>query len=370
MLYNYLIFLKVNMSNITLENSQINSTDKANTNFTGKEEWRKVPGFSRYHVSNLGRIKLISGRIATRKPHSSGYIRIGVVNNEGLRETQYLHVLIALSFIPNPDNKERINHLNGLRDDNKVTNLEWCTQKENCNRKIFTNHPGSPKKIGQYDMTGKILLKIWDSILEVSRKENYSENSIINMCKLNGGLYKNYRWKYYSEELEGEEWKELKINDITIKLSSLGRVSTRTKRVSFGSTTRTGYKRTTVGKKSFLLHRLLCMVFKPIENYNRYEDYKHLVTNHCDNIGTNNNINNLEWCTHKENTIHSVKFRTYTNHSIRRVKQFNEDGEVIATFGSIKEANIATGCNRTHIGSVCRGKRKLCGGYKWEYADM
>lgn len=356
------------MNDITLENLPITTIDKEYNNVI--EEWRKIPKFDRYQVSNLGRLKLASGCISNRKSNCSYYVNLGLINNKGIRKTISLHVLIARTFIPNPEHKRCVGHINGIKNDNKVTNLEWCTHKENNNRKVFPNDTGRPRKLVQYDETGEILLKVWDSLTEAAQEENININGISNACKVDKGLYKNYRWKYYFEELDGEEWKELKIDGIIIRLSSLGRISTKTGYVSFGSTSNCGYKNTQIGKNHFQVHRLVCMAFKPIEGFEYHEDYKEIVIDHIDNIKTNNNINNLEWCTQKENVIRSMKYRKNKNNNTRRVNQLNEEGEVIVTFASIKEATAAIGSSRSHISSVCGGKRNYCGGYKWKYADL
>ena len=59
-----------------------------------------------------------------------GYERITLSKN-GIRKSYYIHRLVAMAYIPNPNNKNFINHKNGVKTDNRVDNLEWCTQKEN-----------------------------------------------------------------------------------------------------------------------------------------------------------------------------------------------------------------------------------------------
>ena len=98
------------------------------------EIWRDVVGYEGiYQVSNMGRMKSIIWRCARLiNPclHTGGYLILGLYK-DGKRRNHYLHVLVAQAFIPNPDNKLQINHIDGDKTNNHVENLEWTTRKEN-----------------------------------------------------------------------------------------------------------------------------------------------------------------------------------------------------------------------------------------------
>lgn len=98
------------------------------------EEWRPVPAehYEHYHVSSLGRVKNTrrGNFMKPDKTNNTGYYRIRLKSNPHEWAT-FIHKLVALAFVPNPENKPCVNHKNGDKYDNSATNLEWVTEKEN-----------------------------------------------------------------------------------------------------------------------------------------------------------------------------------------------------------------------------------------------
>lgn len=95
------------------------------------EVWKEVKGFENYEVSNLGNVRSnYTNKLLKPILHSTGYSIVNLCNNKK-RKTIRLHKLVATLFIENNFNKDCINHINGIRTDNRVENLEWVSQREN-----------------------------------------------------------------------------------------------------------------------------------------------------------------------------------------------------------------------------------------------
>lgn len=143
------------------------------------EEWRPVVGYEGFYmVSSLGNVRLLdrSGfrkngrffqvRSKLKKPYLTklGYYRLHMEKNKQTKHI-FVHRLVAEAFIPNPENKPFINHINGIKTDNRVENLEWCTASENLIHSYkFLGRKG-PQRFGKNNPMCKIVLKIKDGVV-------------------------------------------------------------------------------------------------------------------------------------------------------------------------------------------------------------
>lgn len=97
-----------------------------------EEEWKIIEDFPDYQVSTLGRVKGGRwGHIKKLSENTYGYKIISLYDTSKRRITKSVHRLVASTFIPNPENKPCIDHINRVRDDNRICNLRWVTHKEN-----------------------------------------------------------------------------------------------------------------------------------------------------------------------------------------------------------------------------------------------
>lgn len=106
---------------------------------TENEIWKPVNGYEGlYEVSNMGQIKRVApqrgtsiGYVFNPSEDTKGYLRTRLTNSAGVSKTVKVHRIVATAFIENPNNLPQVNHKNTSKKDNKVENLEWCTNKKN-----------------------------------------------------------------------------------------------------------------------------------------------------------------------------------------------------------------------------------------------
>jgi len=185
-----------------------------------QEIWKDIKGYEGYYqISNFGNVKSLKRKrynhrlqkiieISTEKflkpfADKKGYLRIKLQSNTNKR-TISIHKLVAQTFISNPNNYPQINHIDGVKTNNCVNNLEWCTCSYNVQEafrlglsKKGKNHFRS-KQVIQYDLNGNFIKK-WDCVIDAINNLNlnkYASTGISLCCQGKCKTAYGYKWKY------------------------------------------------------------------------------------------------------------------------------------------------------------------------------
>lgn len=195
------------------------------------EIWKNIEDYEKYQVSSLGRVRTTRGNgkiLSLKKKNRQGYVIIAL-RKDGKNFYKRVHRLVAQAFIPNPDNKPDIDHINTDKTDNRVENLRWATRKENMNNPITRQlistktqgripwnkgipcsastklkssitqkgrkYPEKQKPIIQSIMG--IYVKRWDCMRDINSELNFSCGNICTACKKNKKAY-GFEWTYAS----------------------------------------------------------------------------------------------------------------------------------------------------------------------------
>lgn len=164
-----------------------------------QEVWLDVPQYKGiYQVSNLGNIRNKKGKLL--KPYlTKGYERVSLYN-KGQRQCKLVHRLVAQVFIPNPNNKPDVNHINGCKTDNDVSNLEWVTQSENMSHAHKNNLRPYVNTQGEKNGFSKLSQIEAREIKRLSRQSSMSIKEIaclfnISVCTVRD-IKSGRRWKH------------------------------------------------------------------------------------------------------------------------------------------------------------------------------
>lgn len=131
----YQMHNKFNQAKINIENGLKLITEMEHS----FERWKTIEGYPNYKISTLGRVKNIKRGIFLKTAIDKDGYHFLRLSREGTDKNFYVHRLIALAFIPNPDNKRCVDHIDGNRRNNNISNLRFATYQENCRNGVKRN---------------------------------------------------------------------------------------------------------------------------------------------------------------------------------------------------------------------------------------
>ena len=159
------------------------------------EIWKDAKNYeSLYQVSDLGNVKSLNykntkkEKILSKINNGKNYLSVNLYKNK-IKTRIYIHRIVATSFLDNSQNKEEVNHINGIRTDNRLTNLEWVTRSENhFHRYKVLGQKGvnfgktgilnwKSKKVAKMDSFNNII-EIYPAVMEAMRITKINEGSI------------------------------------------------------------------------------------------------------------------------------------------------------------------------------------------------
>lgn len=183
------------------------------------EIWKDIPNYEGlYQVSNLGNVKsldhyssngftdiLYKGRLLKQQKDKYGYLSVVLYKNGKYKRCK-VHRLVALAFIENLYDMTEINHIDGNKKNNNVSNLEYSTRSLN-NKHAYSIGLKSPKLgtdnnlskgIEQLDLNYR-LIATWSSARDIARVLNIDDSSVIKCCKGKRKTTGGYLWRYANE---------------------------------------------------------------------------------------------------------------------------------------------------------------------------
>lgn len=196
-----------------------------------EEIWKDIPGYEGlYQVSNLGRVKSMEREVfsanyirhmpeSIKKPqrHSNGNYRSIILSKGGKKTTRLLHRIVAEAFIPNPENKPEIDHIDGNPTNNRVDNLRWVFRKENNNFPLHRERISLSKRGSKSPQWGKFGKLHHNSIpvvridtngavteyecLMAAARDGFNINGVCNCCNGRANTHRGFRWMHKSDYL-------------------------------------------------------------------------------------------------------------------------------------------------------------------------
>jgi hypothetical protein len=322
------------------------------------EIWKIIARAPKYKISTAGRVrrkkKLLKSSFTKKR-----YNTVGLMTVDGIKSF-FVHILVAETFIPKIEGKPIVDHINGIRDDNRVENLRWVDSKENSKNRVFPNNKGgrSLRRVMQFSATGEHI-RTFTSIKEAGTILGVADSYISKWCrgqKSQAGLILSYEDEVLSRPSD-EIWKKITLDDTIYNVSSLGFIKTDGGMIIRGSKN-SGY----LLYNGISVHRLIALAFIPNPEGKPY-------VNHIDGKKANNDVRNLEWATPSQNVSHAHRTGLIKKNTKMGKRVISDKDGIETIYKSITRASLETGVHTYQISKACNEKGLTSNGIKWRFAD-
>ena len=308
--------------------------------------WKTIPGFDEHYLVNEdGEVYSLYKNDLLKPQNSLGYSVVHVRDNNGNKKCARIHRLVAIAFL-GLNEELVVNHKNGNKKDNCLTNLEWVTQKENAFHRIYNIENAKSTLLNR-----QLSEKEEEEILELYTS-GVKQKDILEKFKISSSLYK----RIIQYKPKGKTFSEKNIptidNEIVIKvngydyyyISNLGNVYSSSIGKLIIPHNKNGYLFVNLYKnsryKGYYIHRLVA------EHFIEKPDGKDFV-NHINENKTDNVVKNLEWVNRSENLSHSmIHTRTISDDTAKQVYDYIVQGN------SISSAAKEFGISKTSAGRI------------------
>ena len=338
----------------------------------------RTPGC--WQVSSLGRYRNSRGGISHGCLKPSGYCEVNIKGS-----TCQLHRLVAHAFLGPPPSQAacQVNHIDGNHSNNRIDNLEWVSHSENMRHSYATNpsrgnagpsstRPVMVRPLGSCNWTRYSSIKVAaEALFQVYETVRYR-------CRRNSQV-DGYEYKYaplQQVDLPGEEWGPM-IDPRSRRrvdgrmISSLGRIKSKARRISLGSSREDGYLFTQIKvgskfqRRTEYVHRLVAAAF-----LGPPPSPEHSQVNHKDGNKSNNTVKNVEYVTPAENNAHRCDNmkgpHPLSKGVLSRAYGTNEEW---TSHPAMKSAAETLGLEKSEVSRCARGVLKQTGGYEFRFAE-
>lgn len=339
----------------------------------------KIPGYGKYTVDIHGNV--YGKKILKQRLTPLGY-KIVTLKLNGKSVPTYSHTLIILAFQgypPETGHKYTVDHIDRDPSNNTPINLRWATcQQQVQNSQVCDNIKriciAKYRKIELLHDGKIVIFENMNLAVDFIRTQHKLKivNSTIKRNIYRALLAKNLYYGFWSKATYHDNYGEFAIipsdkirmaNDYYA--SDLGYIKTPHGTITKGSFDKnSGYMTININRHEYRVHRLIAFAFLKNNEINQE------IVNHIDGDKTNNKKENLEWVTHKRNSLHAFQIGLSKTPKGRAICKINvKTDDIIKVFTSVREAAKSIGKTHCNLVACCAGRQKTAYGFGWKYIE-